>query len=58
MGSNLKGNPSDLDDCRRLDFSSDQREDNVTAAVTSSCNGCAQCFGKFTGSYHTRTYFT
>ena len=31
MGSNLKGNPSDLDDRGRLDSPSNQREDNVTA---------------------------
>ena len=37
MGSNLKGSPSDLDDRRRLDSPSDQREDNVTAARTTDC---------------------
>ena len=31
VGSNLKDNPSDLDDRRRLDPPSDQREDNLTA---------------------------
>ena len=30
-GSNFKGDPSDLDNCRWLDSPSDQREDNVTA---------------------------
>ena len=34
VGSNLKGNPSDLNDRRRLDSPSDQREDNITATVT------------------------
>ena len=42
MGSNLKGNPSDLDDLRRLDSPSDQREDNVTAAgTTDRCAGAS-----------------
>ena len=42
MGSNLKGNPSDLDDRRRLDPPSDQREDNVTAArTTDRCAGAS-----------------
>ena len=42
MGSNLKGNPSDLDDRRRLDSPSDQREDNVTAAgTTDRCAGAS-----------------
>ena len=40
VGSNLKGNPSDLDDCRRLDPPSDQREDKITAArTTDRCAG-------------------
>ena len=40
VGSNLKGNPSDLDDRRRLDSPSDQREDNVTATgTTDRCAG-------------------
>ena len=33
-GSNLKGNPSDLDDRRQLDSPWNQREDNVTATGT------------------------
>ena len=42
MGSNLKGNPSDLDDRRRLDPPSDQREDNLTAAgTTDRCAGAS-----------------
>ena len=42
MGSNLKGNPSDLDDRRRLDSTSDQWEDNVTAAGTKDrCAGAS-----------------
>ena len=43
MGSNLKGNPSDLDDRRRLDSPSDQREDNVTAdgTTTDRCAGAS-----------------
>ena len=42
VGSNLKGNPSDLDDRRRLDSPSDQREDNVTAAgTTDRCAGAS-----------------
>ena len=41
MGSNLKGNPSDLDDRRRLDSPSNQWEDNVTAAGTTD-----RCAGK------------
>ena len=42
VGSNLKGNPSDLDDRRRLDSPSDQREDNVTAAGTKDrCAGAS-----------------
>ena len=42
VGSNLKGNPSDLDDRRRLDSPSDQREDNVTAAETTDrCAGAS-----------------
>ena len=40
VGSNLKGNPSDLDDRRRLDSPSDQQEDNVTATgTTDRCAG-------------------
>ena len=40
VGSNLKGNPSDMDDRRRLDSPSDQREDNVTATWTADrCAG-------------------
>ena len=40
MGSNLKRNSSDLDDFRRLDSPSDQREDNVTAPETTDhCAG-------------------
>ena len=42
IGSNLKGNPSDLDDRRRLDSLSDQREDNVTApGTTDRCTGAS-----------------
>ena len=42
MGSNLKGNPSDLDDRKRFDSPSDQREDNVTAAGTADrCAGAS-----------------
>ena len=42
MGSNLKGNPSDLDDRRRLYPPSDQWEDNVTAAgTTDRCAGAS-----------------
>ena len=42
MGGNLKGNPSDLDDRKRLDSLSDQREDNVTAAgTTDRCAGAS-----------------
>ena len=42
MGSNLKGNLSDLDDHRRLDSPSDQREDNITAAgTTDRCAGAS-----------------
>ena len=42
MGSNLKGNPSDLVDCRRLDSPSDRREDNVTATgTTDHCAGAS-----------------
>ena len=33
-GSNLKGNPSNLDNRRQLDSLSGQREDNVTATGT------------------------
>ena len=36
-GSNLKGNPSDLDNRRRLDSPWDQRVDNVTATGTTDC---------------------
>ena len=39
-GSNLKGNPSDLDDHRRFDSPWDQREDNVTA-TTGTTDRCA-----------------
>ena len=43
VGSNLKGNPSDLDDRRRFDSPSDQREDNVTAAgTTDRCAGASE----------------
>ena len=42
MGSNLKGNPSDLDDRRRLDSPSDQREDNEAATETTDrCAGAS-----------------
>ena len=42
MGSNLKDNTSDLDDRRRLDPPSDQREDNLTAAgTTDRCAGAS-----------------
>ena len=42
VGSNLKGTPSDLDNRRRLDSSSDQREDNLTAAgTTDRCPGAS-----------------
>ena len=38
----MKGNPSDLDDRRRLDSPSDQREDNVTATgTTDRCAGAS-----------------
>ena len=42
MGSNLKDNPSDLDDHRQLDSPSDQREDNVTDTwTTDRCAGAS-----------------
>ena len=41
-GNNLKGNLSDLDDCRRLNSPSDQQEDNVTATgTTDHCAGAS-----------------
>ena len=40
-GSNLKDNPSDLDDRRRLNSPSDQREDNVTATGTTDRAGAS-----------------
>ena len=41
-GSNLKDNPSDLDDRRRLDSPSDHWEDNVTATgTTDRCAGAS-----------------
>ena len=38
VGNNLKGNQSDLDDRRRLDSPSVQREDNVAATGTTDCS--------------------
>ena len=67
-GSNLKGNPSNLDNRRQLDSLSGQREDNVTATGTKDrCAGASSLHvpvmaaptvleKKFTGIYQTRTY--
>ena len=66
----LKGNLSYLDDRRRLNSPSDQREDNVTATETTDhCAGASSLpvpvmaaptvlEKKFIGIYQTMTYIT
>ena len=69
-GSNLKDNPSDLDDLRWPNTPLDQREDNVTATgTTDRCAGASSFHvpvmaaptvleKKLTGIYQIRTYIT
>ena len=62
-GNNLKDNPSDLGDRRRLNSPSDQQEANVAATGTTDlCAGTSllpvpvMTGKRFTGIYQTRTY--
>ena len=62
-GNNLKDNPSDLGDRRRLNSPSDQQEDNLTATgTTDRCVGAnllpvpVMAGKRFTGIYQTGNY--